>query len=671
MNIKAKLAFSQIKINRMRSFWAVAGIALSNALLVTVCTFVASTLAMLDGEIGGASNQDEVFGAYFSIAIVPAVLITLLIAVMTKIVISNVFKVSAMQKTSEFGILKCVGATKNQIKQIVLYEGVFLSLIGIPIGIILGILLSYAGVSGANLLLNDINALAHIMINEISFYLIYTLSPLGILISSLICFVIVIYSAMKPAKKASSISAIDSIRGTYVVKVKKKKIYLSKVINKVFGFEGELAYKNLKRNSTNFKATLISLTIGVTLFISLGGLYMQADTFLEFIKLPYEQTYIVQYSSARTREINEATGWEESIYAKPIDSSIGLEIGEKLKAYEGVEIFGEGIDNLTYRAILSGQFLTNDMKNLESENLVGVEYVLDASISTLDDNSYKKLCDKLGVEVGSNILINTAGYNDNGHEAWIVPYEETLNEVMLKKADGTIKTFEIGGMLYRNDLPQELDYINVASLRLIVPQAEVRDYTWQLTPIDEEGFKEYADKLLEEYFPTQKSGEYMEEGFSTRVFRTDEYSQVMNIAVYIFLIAISALAVLLMLIGFTNIASTLISNVFMRADEFAVLQSLGMTKEGISKMLMLESFLCTSRALFLGSILGVGITYAINVPIRRMYPVLFEIPLVSILVCVILVLGITMSITKLAVNKFSRGNIIETIRSKRLRRDTF
>ncbi len=670
MKLTAKLALSQLKINRIRSFWAMVGIALSNALLVTVCIFIASGFSMFSGSLSGASNATEIFATYLSIVILPAIFIILIIALMTKVVISNVFKVSANQRIGEFGILKCTGATKKQIKSIVLHESLFLSAVAIPIGAALGILLSFIAVNVTNLFLDEINALTNVMLTQVSFYLTYTFSPLAILIASLISFLVVLFSAMKPAKKASKTSAIDAIRGTHSITIKKKKVRFSKLINKLFGFEGELANKNITRNSQNFKATFISLTVGVTLFVCLGGIIYQANALMDFTALSYDQSHIVDYTSLRIRKINEATGWEESIYKKPIDSDIGKEITEKLAEFEGAEVFGRGGDSQTYRAILTDEFLTEDMKMLIETEAVFDEsassenYAITAAITTLDQKNYKKLCDAIGVPENSNILINSLGYNDYGYEKYIIPYLETMKDVTLQKADGSTKTYSIDAMIYRDNLPKQLDHINAAPFELIVPRAEVRYYSWYLSPVNEEAFKDYAWKVLEEYFPTDKDGEYMEEGFSTRVYRIDEYSKVMNVAIVIFLIFISSFAVLLMLIGFTNIVSTLVSNVFMRADEFAILQSLGMTPVGLSKMLTMESFLCTTKSLVIGDIIGVSLTYLINMSIRVSFPVLFKFPIVSMVGSNILVLAITLGITKFAIKSLSSRNIIETIRSK-------
>ncbi|MEG2138887.1 MAG: FtsX-like permease family protein, partial [Oscillospiraceae bacterium] len=161
-----------------------------------------------------------------------------------------------------------------------------------------------------------------------------------------------------------------------------------------------------------------------------------------------------------------------------------------------------------------------------------------------------------------------------------------------------------------------------------------------------------------------EDADYMEEGFSVRVYKIDDYIKVMNIAILLVSVFMYSFVILLMLIGFTNVISTMSTNVLMRAREFAVLQSVGMTPKGIKRMLSLESILCSIKALLIGLPIGIVITYLINLPIRTMYPIPYEFPLMPILLCSMGVLAITLGTTICASHKLRKQNIIETIRTQ-------
>lgn len=153
MSITAFLAFSQLRKNRTRSITTIVAIILSTSLLTAVCSFVVSGNTMLVELLG--EQYGEYGGVYFSMLLIPAIILATLIIAMSIIVISNVFRISAGERIAQFGTLKCVGATKKQIIETVMYESLLLSLIGIPCGILLGIFLTYLGIGIANVFLDE------------------------------------------------------------------------------------------------------------------------------------------------------------------------------------------------------------------------------------------------------------------------------------------------------------------------------------------------------------------------------------------------------------------------------------------------------------------------------------------------------------------------------------
>lgn len=131
---------------------------------------------------------------------------------------------------------------------------------------------------------------------------------------------------------------------------------------------------------------------------------------------------------------------------------------------------------------------------------------------------------------------------------------------------------------------------------------------------------DYAEEILAAHFPDQSQDSYMQGGYSARVYATDDYYKVMNVAIVIALIFLVCFCALLMLIGFTNVVSTLSTNVLMRQSEFAVLQSVGMTPEGLRKCSPSRAFSAALRALVIGVPLGIVLTYIVNLPDPRHVP---------------------------------------------------
>lgn len=453
------------------------------------------------------------------------------------------------------------------------------------------------------------------------------------------------------------------MRGTGTVTINKKNLRTNPLISTLFGYEGTLAAKNMKRSHRSFRATVTALSIGVILFICLGSLSSEVKIMKDYMNPNIDQTIISEYTSARTRKINKNTGREESIYLQPIDSKLGDEITKKLSDFDKKEIFGIGNDSETYYTELSKIYISDQMSDaldVPDES----KYELSVEIITLDELNYKQLCEKANVPLGSTILLNHYSYNDNGKMVDLIPFLPNLKSVNLMKADGSNNNVQIQGVLTQKEMPKELFYLNTNVVRLIVPNAEVRVYSWYSDPTDIDGFMEYANDVLSQTFPENVDTTYMKSGFNTRVYRIDDYMKVMNIAIVLFSIFMYSFVALLMLIGFTNVISTISTNVLMRSREFAILQSIVMTPEGLKKMLNLESILCSLKSLVIGVPVGIIITYLINIPLKSSFPIPYKIPWLSVIFCTAGVFIITFSTTRLAVHKLHNHNIIETIRAE-------
>ena len=164
--------------------------------------------------------------------------------------IYNSFSISLAERTKQFGILKSVGATKKQLLGSVLYEALTLGGIAIPIGLILG-----CGAIGLTLYLLRDSFRVFSVGNSVEMKLV--ISPLGLLISVIVCLIVILISAWIPAKRAIRIQPIDAIRQNADTKVKPREVKTSKLTMKLFGFEGAMASKNFKRNAKRYRATVI------------------------------------------------------------------------------------------------------------------------------------------------------------------------------------------------------------------------------------------------------------------------------------------------------------------------------------------------------------------------------------------------------------------------------
>lgn len=654
MNLFAELAASQIRVNRSRTFWTLAAIALATALITCVTHFAASGAAMIATSMGGGLEMYS--AAYRSVLVIPVAFLSLLIVVMAVVVISNVFRVSARERTAVFGTLKCVGATPAQIRKAMLWEALLLAGLGIPLGLVLGLGLTAGGIAVANHFFDELNALTHIMLQTMTFRLDFVLSPLGLVSAALLALATVLISAWLPARKAAKQSAIASVRGQNEVSVRLGRSHplRERLVARLFGPEGLLAQKTLARSRQTFRTTTAALAVAVVLFIFIGFLWRQAGAFNTMMSNQNGYTVTADYQSA--------TAHDGTDYTKPITSALGDAITRELAQAGGTEVYGSGNDYVRYDVTVDTATLTPEI--IDYYALDGQQTTLDVECIVIDQQHYAALCDAAGVPEGSTLLINNDRLNIKGHATDTPVFAETPETLTLDVVDGSQETVHIDAVLTAAETPAELFYPNTNPVRLILPEMDhLRQYSWQAAPADMDSFMDTAREILAAHFPDQSTDSYMQGGYSARVYATDDYYKVMNVAIVIALIFLVCFCALLMLIGFTNVVSTLSTNVLMRQSEFAVLQSVGMTPEGLRKMLALESIFCSLRALAIGVPLGILLTYVVNLPIRAMFPVPYHFPLLPILLCAAGVLALTLAITALAARRLRSRNIIDRIRS--------
>ncbi len=190
-----------------------------------------------------------------------AAVVMVIIIITSAVCISNSFAISINQKTKQYGMLASIGATPRQIRKNVFFEAAFMGVIGIVAGIGGGLSASYILVVLSNKMLIDTFEMS----------IVYAPSLLGVLLSIVLAIVTIVLSALVPAIRASRMSPIMAINHSEDIKIKSKSLKTPKLIGKVWGEGGVLAYKNMKRNKRKYRVITISIALSVSTFIALYG----------------------------------------------------------------------------------------------------------------------------------------------------------------------------------------------------------------------------------------------------------------------------------------------------------------------------------------------------------------------------------------------------------------
>ena len=572
--------------------------------------------------------SDSTFGMLLSIAEV-----VIFIIIFTSIFcIRNSFAISTTEKMRMYGMLSSVGATKKQIKKSVLTEGFILGLIAIPIGIICGIIAVFVLLKIVNLFLGDF------LFNNID-GMVFKVSFVAIIISIILGFVTIYFSAISSAKKASKVSPIDNLRNTNDIKISSKKLKTPKLIKNVFKTGGVLAYKNLKRSKKKYRTTVVSLTVSIFVFISMFTFinegFKQSGNYYQDYDYNYRITFNNNSSKDKINEIRNLDSVNASYLVYYVKPSILIDDISKINPKEPLECEYDKNDKCIKKYARLNIILLDDstFKSYVKKVKGNYDYLKDKGILTdmyrfYDNKSKKEYEDRIytyksGDTINSKLLNEDNISIDVGMVSNIMPY-------------GFENVYSNGGYIVLNN--KYFNNIDYYGADLMIDSLDTEQLTNNILNIDSE--LNYYD--MDEEAKAERS-----------------IVIVISIFLYGFIGVIT-------LIGVTNIFNTITSNMELRQKEFAMLKSVGMTKKEFNHMINLETLFYSSKSLIYGSILGIIGSYFVHRAFAGRIDTQFVLPYKAILICILFVFIVVYMIMKYSINKINKQNMIETIRKENI-----
>ena len=211
-------------------------------------------------EVEGTINQ-SLQEAYFQgdhanlifLTLVSTILVAYIFAIFGIGIVSNTIQLSLFEQIKDYGNLRCIGASVGQLKSIIYLEGMIMELTGNILGIPLGLLLCKIAGYYLNI--------------PIEFHGITTIPVFA-------AFLFDLYFVMADnCKVIKNMSPVSAIRGEYRIRKEKIKLRKKSVFGKLFGLEGDYAYKNVMRNPGRFRKTIWSMGIGIGATITCIGVF--------------------------------------------------------------------------------------------------------------------------------------------------------------------------------------------------------------------------------------------------------------------------------------------------------------------------------------------------------------------------------------------------------------
>ena len=607
--------------------------------------------------------------------------------------IYNAFSISVSERTRQFGLLSSVGATRKQLLRMVLFEALAVSIVGIPLGILVGI----GGIGKTLLLIGD----KFFSIVRVDIPMRLCVSWQAVVIAAVIALVTVLISAWIPSKRATRVSAVKAIRQSMDIKVSGRPVRTSKLAYKLFGLPGVLAGKHYKRNRKKYRTTVVSLFMSIVLFVSAAAFtdYMMESAEGGLASDQFDLIYAAESdaSSAMTPDaLLELLFSEQNVtggtYTKKqfLQGDISREYVTAMFADRFSNFGMEREDAAPKELSISGYlyFVADAEFNrlLEKYNLKEADYydrdkplgiALDRNIEldrrlekyvTLDtlkgdgcvieglyyveiDGYYRK--DSRIDENGNKVVL----YQNRDNESDIIelPYEESFAKYTLRSE----KTIEEAPFFVSRSTPVAINMIYPYSmLESVVPEAalnQFRNTEYFLTSSDHAAsFENLATMLTENGLSSRQLFDYAANAETNRNVVT-----IIRVFAYGFIVLISLIAV-------ANVFNTISTNISLRRREFAMLKSVGMTQKGFRRMMNYECLLYGSKALLLGLPVSCGITYLIYRAVTTAYETSFHLPWAAIGIAVLSVFLVVFATMMYSMSKVKKDNPIDALKNENL-----
>lgn len=568
-----------------------------------------------------------------------AVIIIIIVMLASVFVIRNSFAISITEKTSMYGMLASVGATKRQIRRNVLFEGFILGLIGIPLGILLGL-----GVNA--ILITILNSVLSDMLNDATF--VFVTPTIPIICAIVLSAVTIFCSSFFIALRASRIPPLVAIRGNKDIKVKNNKPYrTSKLTKKLFGVGGEIASKSLKRSRKKYRTTVISIVVSVAMFIAVSAFMDYGMTFTDHYYGNADYSYMVSGIDTKQAQTIEKMPEIENYL------TVGLQYGH-VSADVPVNECGE---NFLY-------------DNADGTKSFGAEFL------EVEHDTFVKICRELELDY-SKVKGGVLVYSE------VTPYN-------MENMEGTGEPMKLFGKtaptkftVYGNDdngnelitgklkvssvfdkIPESIEYVTgdgtTLGGSLIIGEQGV------ISPqLGEHGCDITLYANTSNHTSLTNRIESMEGADdSIYIYDYEEIVRQFNAVMLIVGIFIYGFIGVISLIGMTNIFNTISTNMQLRSKEFASLKSIGMTKKEFNRMIRLESLMYGIKSLLIGIPLGVlGVFAIFSAFSNGNVPMSFVFPWKAILISIAVVFVAVWLIMKYSISKVNKQNIIETIRN--------
>ena len=617
-----------------------------------------------------------------------------IVAISGIIIMYNSFNLSLVERRKQYGILKSLGIKNSSLYIMILFEALVLSVVGIVIGYLCGMLGDYLVIGYINdTLVNVIKSMG--VEKDLQIFLIYTTNIHAFYIVAISTTITVLLAAMIPAIKSTRISPIENIRGKDDYVVNTKKVKTSNISKKILGVEFDLARKNMKRAKKRFRVATLSLSIAFILLFVIGTLGTQINNQIGLLEVQtnaiFKNGNIVEMDHINITDRKDPK--DKKYTEQNFQDMVKFATEEYTKELEKKDSLKVN------RVILADTMRT--LKQIDTKNdLIKTlsDSYLNNTFKRTDDKARQQAKEKIAIQVVNNKNYNKQDkYNLNN----IKDNEMYLSNVSIVEENGTLvekpifdeskiigKEIEINGKkikIVKAPVNSELllaassgttfltGYVNEKTLSEVMRNDKDLFGFRIFYQSDLKGDKKIEDITKKQYqLNFEKKYDFAKlQMFTEGVLTPAGVIGMIKGMITIFQLLLYGFLILVILMSVVNIFTTITINILLRSRELAILKSVGMSDKQFDKMLRGENYIACLRSIIFGIVVSLILLFLtkfvidkgkVNIDFKFIMDMLGSINYIALIISIIIVYVITFISTLFAKKSIRSQDIVEVIR---------
>lgn len=582
----------------------------------------------------------------------PMYLGMILVFIAGYLIIYNIFQISVTADVQFYGKLKTLGMTTKQIKKLIFGQSNKLCLIGIPAGLLLGWLLGMVLVPAFTGILEGGGSVS--------------VNPVIFIGSAVFAWLTVLISCLRPARLEGKVSPVEALRMSDAdgrsKKIRRKKENTSLA---------SMAWANLGRNKKRTVTVICSMTLGLVL---LSCFYAKNAAF--------DMEKYLENLTIADFELSDVTSEDYIGGYDPKGDTLNETLVETLESFEGVESTGH-----QYSAQFTWKMDEQTVKNLQG---FYTEEML-ADWSTYNPSGAEAFHRAVDTRETSAVVFGMDG----------IPLQEVTKESYIMDGAFDAEAFSsgkyvlaVGPAIEQDETYPSLPVPSVGSaIELAGKSYEVMAVVYPLMPVDDGAAEMGAPSAMEMHFiiPADTFRAQWPENTLRRLFVNVKDSQVETMQEWLdaymeekdsslpvtsrksmaeqyeaetrsSAVMGNAISIIIALVGVLNFINSMVTAIVSRKREFAMIQSVGMTKKQLCRMLVCEGLYYAAITLTASYLISAA---AVGIGIRAMVEggfTTFRFTLLPLIICTPILLVFAVLIPYLCFKNLEKHSIVERLR---------